>query len=209
VPGAAPKLQHVSSGLNAPFRERPGRDEPADWSWLGKPVVWTTLLVLIAAGLMAFLPSSVFDRLRGMLPAGPGASAAAPGPVSALPTAGPASSVVELVPTVPVVGGTATAMGAPAAVETPAAAVVTATVPAAAGLLAVKATGETWVEVQDARGQTLLSRKVAAGESLGLNGDVPLRVTIGNATNTQLTFRGRLVDLKANTEGNVARLQLN
>jgi cytoskeleton protein RodZ len=110
-----------------------------------------------------------------------------------------------------VVGGavTSTSLGVPAAVETPAAAAATAAVPAGAGLLGVKATGETWVEVQDARGQTLLSRKVAAGESLGLNGDVPLRVTIGNATNTQLTFRGRLVDLKANTEGNVARLQLN
>jgi cytoskeleton protein RodZ len=45
VPGAAPKLQHVSNGLNAPFRERPGRDEPADWRWLGRPVVWGTLLV--------------------------------------------------------------------------------------------------------------------------------------------------------------------
>mgnify|MGYP006367194383 CR=1 FL=1 len=52
VPGAAPKLQHVSNGLNAPFRERPGRDEPADWSWLGRPVVWGTLLVLIAAALL-------------------------------------------------------------------------------------------------------------------------------------------------------------
>jgi cytoskeleton protein RodZ len=209
VPGASPKLQHVSNGLNAPFRERPGRDEPADWSWLGKPVVWGTLLVLIAAVVLAFAPSRFLDRLKGALPSASGASSPAPGAV--LPPPGGASSVVEVVPTSPVVGGAAaaTSLGVPAAVETPAAAAATATVPAGAGLLGVKATGETWIEVQDARGQTLLSRKVAAGESLGLNGDVPLRVTIGNATHTQLTFRGQLVDLKANTEGNVARLQLN
>jgi cytoskeleton protein RodZ len=209
VPGAAPKLQHVSNGLNAPFRERPGRDEPADWRWLGRPVVWGTLLVLIAAGVLAFAPSRFLDRLKGVLPSSPGASSPASSPVSVLPPAGAASSVVEVLPTSSVVGGavTSTSLGVPAAVETPAAA--TATVAAGAGLLGVKATGETWVEVQDARGQTLLSRKVVAGESLGLNGDVPLRVTIGNATHTQLTFRGQLVDLKANTEGNVARLQLN
>jgi cytoskeleton protein RodZ len=208
VPGASPKLQHVSNGLNAPFRERPGRDEPADWSWLGRPVVWGTLLVLIAAGVLAFAPSGFLDRLKGALPSAPGASSPA---ASVLPPPGGASSVVEVLPASPVVGAavTSTSLGVPAAVETPAAAAATATVPAGAGLLGVKATGETWIEVQDARGQTLLSRKVAAGESLGLNGDVPLRVTIGNATHTQLTFRGQLVDLKSNTEGNVARLQLN
>ena len=211
VPGAAPKLQHVSNGLNAPFRERPGRDEPADMSWLGRPVVWGTLLVLIAAAVVAFAPSRFLERLKGALPSSPSASSPASGAVSVLPPAGAAPSVVEVVPTTPVVGGavTSTSLGAPAAVETPVAAAVAATMPAGAGLLGVKATGETWIEVQDARGQTLLSRKVAAGESLGLNGDVPLRVTIGNATHTQLTFRGQLVDLKANTEGNVARLQLN
>ena len=209
LPGAAPKLQHVSNGLNAPFRERPGRDEPADWSWLGRPVVWGTLLVLIAAGVLAFAPSRFLYRVKAVLPSAPGASS--PAPVSVLPPAGAAPSVVEVVPTLPVVGGvvTSTSLGVPAAVETPAVAAPASTVLAGAGLLGVKATGETWVEVQDTRGQTLLSRKVAAGESLGLNGDVPLRVTVGNAINTQLTFRGQLVDMKANTEGNVARLQLN
>jgi cytoskeleton protein RodZ len=208
VPGAAPKLQHVSNGLNAPFRERPGRDEPADWSWLGRHVVWGTLLVLIAAGVLAFAPSRFLDQLKSALPSGSGASSPASSS-SVLPPVGGASSVIEVVPTSPVVGGTSTSLGAPVAVETPAVAAATATVPAGTGLLGVKATGETWIEVQDKRGQTLLSRKVAAGESLGLNGDVPLRVTIGNAANTQLTFRGQMVDLKANTEGNVARLQLN
>jgi cytoskeleton protein RodZ len=211
VPGASPKLQHVSNGLNAPFRERPGRDEPADWSWLGRPVVWGTLLVLIAAGVLAFVPGRILDRLRGLAPVSPGASAAASSAVSVLPPPATGPGVVEVVPTVPLSVGavTATSLGTPAAVETPATATPAVTLPAGSALLGLKAIGETWVEVQDARGQTLLSRKVAQGESLGLDGAVPLRLTIGNASATQVTFRGQLVDLKANTEGNVARLQLN
>jgi cytoskeleton protein RodZ len=211
VPGAAPKLQHVSNGLNAPFRERPGRDDPADWSWLRRPVFWGTLLVLIAAGVLAFVPGRYLDRLRGLAPAAPSASAATSSPVSLLPPATPGASVVEVLPTVPLAGGaiTSTSLGAPAAVETPVTATPAIALPAGSALLGLKAMGETWVEVQDARGQTLLSRKVVQGESLGLNGDVPLRLTIGNAAGTQVTFRGQLVDLKANTEGNVARLQLN
>jgi cytoskeleton protein RodZ len=211
VPGAAPKLQHISNGLNAPFRERPGRDDPADWSWLGRPVVWGTLLVLIAAGVLAFLPGRYLDRLRGLAPVAPGASAAAPGAASTLPPTTSTSSVVEVLPSVPLAGvpATSTSLGAPAAVEAPVTATPNVTLPAGSALLGLKAVGETWVEVQDARGQTLLSRKVAQGESLGLDGEVPLRLTIGNASGTQVTFRGRPVDLKANTEGNVARLQLN
>jgi cytoskeleton protein RodZ len=212
VPGASPKLQHVSNGLNAPFRERPGRDEPADLSWLGRPIVWGTLLVLIAAAVLAFLPGRYLDRLRSLSPVAPSASAAASASVSGLPPATTAApTVVEVLPAVPLSGApvTSTSLGAPAAVETPALATPAVTLPAGSALLGLKAIGETWVEVQDARGTTLLSRKVAQGESLGLDGQVPLRLTVGNAAGTQITFRGQLVDLKANTEGNVARLQLN
>ena len=48
VLGDGPRLEQVGVGLNAPFRERPGREEPADWSWLRRPVVWGTLAVLVA-----------------------------------------------------------------------------------------------------------------------------------------------------------------
>ena len=47
------------------------------------------------------------------------------------------------------------------------------------------------------------------GESAGIDGDLPLRVTIGNASGMQVTFRGQPVDMSANTLGNVARIQLN
>jgi cytoskeleton protein RodZ len=216
--GSSPKLAHVSTGLNAPFRERPGQDEPADWSWMGRPVVWGTLLVLIAAALVAWMPQKVFEQLRGMvLPsAAPGAASApaASAPTSMAPAAPAASAVVDVLPVIPAPAplpadaATATSLGAPESVETPAAASAV-NVPVGSALLAVKVSGESWIEVQDARGQTLVSRRVTSGEALGLDGAVPLRVTVGNASATQLTFRGQPVDLTTNTVANVARLQLN
>ena len=53
---ASPRLEQVGIGLNAPFRERPGREEPADWTWARKPVVWGTLMVLAAAAALAKRP---------------------------------------------------------------------------------------------------------------------------------------------------------
>ncbi|MED5619241.1 helix-turn-helix domain-containing protein [Ideonella sp. BN130291] len=73
--------------------------------------------------------------------------------------------------------------------------------------LTVKATsGPSWLEVQDATGKVLISRTVQTGESVSLAGPVPLRVKIGNAAVTQLSFRGQPVPLS--TRDNVARLEL-
>ena len=75
-------------------------------------------------------------------------------------------------------------------------------------MLALRTSADSWIDVQDGRGQSLLSRNVQPGETVGLDGALPLRVTIGNAAATQLTFRGQAVDLSASTRDNVARLQL-
>lgn len=65
-----------------------------------------------------------------------------------------------------------------------------------------------WVEVVDARSKVLIGRTLAAGEAVGLDGVLPLRVKIGNAKATELSFRGRPVDLEAVARDNVARLEL-
>lgn len=198
---ASPKLEHVGMGLNAPFRERPGRSEPTDWNWLGKPVVWGTLLVLAAALLLAFLPErwlAGVTRVR------------APEGMASAPVA---SEVIDLgasapEPSASAASGVAEAASAPAsaAAATPAEAPTPAAPPPT---LALRAAAESWIEVQDMRGQTLLSRSLTAGETVAVDGTPPLRVTIGNAPATQLSFRGAPVDLTRHTRDNVARLQLN
>jgi len=74
--------------------------------------------------------------------------------------------------------------------------------------LVVKATASSWVEVSDAQGHSLLSRTVQAGESVPLDGVMPLRVKIGNVKVTSLSLRGEAVDLTPWTRDNVARLEL-
>ena len=65
-----------------------------------------------------------------------------------------------------------------------------------------------WCEVRDARGTVLLSRIVQAGETVGLDGALPIKLTIGNAAATQLSVRGKPVELAASTRDNVARLEV-
>lgn len=85
----------------------------------------------------------------------------------------------------------------------------TAQAPAGASLLRVRATGDTWVEVVDGQGQTLLSRLLRNGEQVDLNGTAPLKLRVGNVSGTELVFRGKPVDLAGRARDNVARLELN
>jgi cytoskeleton protein RodZ len=75
-------------------------------------------------------------------------------------------------------------------------------------LVQLRADEASWVEVRDGRGQLLLSRTVQAGESVGFDGPLPIRMTIGNAPATRVSFRGKPVDLAASTRDSVARLEL-
>lgn len=79
---------------------------------------------------------------------------------------------------------------------------------AATGLLQLRTTGASWVEVTDARGQSLLARLLQPGEAVGVDGVTPLKVRIGNASGTELSFRGQPLALTSYTRDNVARLDL-
>jgi len=76
------------------------------------------------------------------------------------------------------------------------------------GLIELKVSGESWIEVLDASGAVLLQRKLDPGEFVGLDGTPPFRLKIGNAAVTRLSYRGQPVDLAAATRDNVARLEL-
>jgi cytoskeleton protein RodZ len=202
-------LDHVASGLNAPFRERPGRHEPRDWSLLGMPVVWGTALLLIAAVGVYLLPPGLLMHERAVEPSAPAASQ--PVSSSALPLPEPASAAA---PTTPVPAPQAPASVAASSEQSvasaaPVAAVSLAQPPAAAAAapLQLRTTAESWVQVTDAHGKVLLARTLQAGESLGLDGALPLRVRIGNASATQVSFRGEPVRLAA-ARDNTAKIEL-
>jgi cytoskeleton protein RodZ len=184
-----PGLDHINQGLNTPFRERPAGVLSRDWSVLARPVVWAPTLLVLAAAALYFSPADWFGAGRASVPV---ETAVAPAPV--VPASAVPATVVE------------TVYSAPAQPEAPSdSASAVATV---SGLLQLRTTAQSWVEVLDARGQMLLSRVILPGETVGLDGALPLRVKIGNSAGTQVVFRGEPVELTPFSRENVARLEL-
>jgi cytoskeleton protein RodZ len=208
--GDMPRLAQVGGGINTPFRAARGSRDPADFTFHRRPVFWATLLVLAGALALAFLPEAWMPWRFAGAGSAPARAPAASAVSSVVATAAlPAASTpaVAAPPSLPA----ASSAAAPVLIETVHSAPppsLAGSASATAGVLAVRTTAESWVEVQDARGQSLLSRTVQPGETVGLDGALPLRLTIGNAAVTQLTFRGQPVDLTPSTRDNIARLQL-
>ncbi len=206
VPGH--RLEQVAEGINAPFRERPGMTQGSDWSGIGSPAVWAPLLVLLLAAIVYFLPPGTVNWPGGN-PASAPAAAAVNGAASAVaaapaPASAPAAAEAVVVETV----HSAPAAPESSASEAPPATPAAAPEPALAGVLQLRASAESWIEVTDARGATLLSRLLQPGETVGVDGAVPMRLTVGNAAATEVTFRGQPVVLTGTTRDNVARMEL-
>ena len=204
-PAGGYRLEQVGEGLNAPFRERPGMLVQRDgagfaFGW----VFWLTTLILVAAAIVYFLPPAWLDRLgwRGLVAAPESASSAnSPGSATSAPVpVAPALPVTDATPVPVVPASSATEGDAPGGAAGEDAA-------GPDGAIQLRASAPSWIEVTDARGRSLLSRLVQPGEALGLDGEAPFRVRIGNAAGTQLSFRGQPVELVA-THDNVASVEL-
>jgi len=84
-----------------------------------------------------------------------------------------------------------------------------AAVPTASGAaLGFTFSGESWVEVVDAGGKTVLSRRFKAGDAEEVFGRAPFIVVIGNAKSTRMAFNGREFELEPYTRGAVARVSV-
>ena len=201
-------LADVAGGLNAPYRERPGRAEPSAMGPLRHPLSWAALLVLLAAALVLLLPSSWWSSLlREVSTTSPAVAVPASAATVEVPVAPAAASAVADAVGVAAPAASAAVEVVHAVSADPAAASAAAAAPLS-GVAVLRASEASWVEVVDAGGQVLLQRVLQPGESVGLDGRLPFRLKIGNAVATQLQFRGQPVDLGASTRDNVARLEL-
>lgn len=101
------------------------------------------------------------------------------------------------------------ALSASPALSTPSVSSPTlATMPLPAGLdaqsvpadsvIVFAASGESWVEVKDAKGRVIWQRTLQSGDKAGVRstlGTLPFKVTIGRANQTQVSVRGQVFDL--------------
>lgn len=137
-------------------------------------------------------------------------AASTPAPASAPATSAPAAAAVPA-------PASTTTPAAPAAATVPAAnapadgAAATSAATAAqtpGGVLVMKANAQSWVQVKDSSGRVVLQKTLAAGESIGAEGALPLSVIIGNASGTEVRVRGELLEVAKTTRDNVARFEV-
>lgn len=230
-PPTGHRLEQVGEGLNTPFRERPGALVQRDWSQVAtNPMFWIVGLVLVAAAVVYLLPNSVTalatTRTRPAAPPAahpavepgmpPDAADAASSSAAPSEPVSPGSEGASNATASPSPGQAAASASPPLALarsidSTPGAASAPAAVRAGelpAGILQFRSTAPSWVEVTDGNGKPVIARLLHAGEAIGVDGAVPLKVRIGNAAGTQVVFRDQPMELKAYTRDNVARLEL-
>ena len=216
------RLEHVSRGLQTPYREGSGAHFGGSGGRGGfegfRPVHGVALALLALALLLWLLPplSTLLPSLglssRSELAAevAAGSEAAASSTVVVETVHGvPAEQVTTPVPpaasAVPVMPVTVAASAPPAAPSAP------APVPAAAtpaGTVVLKTSAASWIEVRDAGNAVLLSRTLQPGETVGLDGAMPMRVRVGVASALELSLRGEPVDLKPYTRDTSATVVL-
>ncbi len=199
-------LEQVSQGLNMPFRERPGRLVPKEWANVTGPALWLAAAIVLLTLAIYALPASWLPFSTAAISR---ASRSVPEPVGA--DLAPLSAVVMPSPAPAAVRAVAAASLASAASSTDAAPVTKSnlvTDVAVSGVLQFRANLPSWVEVVDARGQSLISRLLQPGENVGVDGSLPMQVKIGNPAATQVVFRGQPLELSSRTRDNVARFEL-
>lgn len=187
---------------------------------LPRPVVYLSALLVVGALVVALMPSL---RIGGEPPAAQAPegliSRTVPHQASNETTAAPAAPAVPattavVVTAVPAatsaVTDTVAAPAAQAAASAPAASAAdTPVAPAAAGAVAVFTTrGSTWVQVVDAAGLVHVRKTMDGGETVSINGSLPLSVVIGRANAIDVVVRGKPFNVQAVAKDNVARFQI-
>lgn len=224
--------------INATFKERSfkatgtslGRENGS------RKVAIIVLLLLAAAAAVYFLPKhegdaeepqagasdaaalvqpagTVSEPVAAQEPVAPAATTPADVPAASAPASASASAPATSAPA-------AAAVPAPASTTTPAAPAANAPADGAAatsaataaqtpgGVLVMKANAQSWVQVKDSSGRVVLQKTLAAGESIGAEGALPLSVIVGNASGTEVRVRGELLEVAKTTRDNVARFEV-
>lgn len=76
------------------------------------------------------------------------------------------------------------------------------------GRIEVRCERESWIEIKDAAGRTLLSQLNAAGCEMTVEGKPPFALVIGNAQHVRLAYNARPIDLMPYVKVEVARFTL-
>ena len=222
-----PRLSHPQQSINTPFRASGDGPGPGLAKQLANPLVLAVAALLVGATALLLLPDlsqSIKNSFSGGSSAATDAGMAptpAPTPTGSVPGTADAQAVgTQVSSSVSTEAASVDSnLSVPAPTQKPSAGstnlvistslgIASGTQAPAENLLVFKAVGETWVEVQDARGKVTLQRTLQAGESVGTDGAPPLRVTVGRADQTQIILRGQAYVPSAKVRDNVVKFEV-
>ncbi len=222
-------LNQAEKGMNVSFRTRSDGPAPSALSSLNRPVVLGVLALLLAAIVLILFPDFASRSASINSPAptstqisNTGVSMGSPANVPSVPVEKANEAATNVVsassttnpvttPTLAVTPSLSTpSVSSPTLTVTPVA--VNAIVVPADSVVVFAATGESWVEVKDARGQIILQRTLQNGDKTGAGpalGKLPFSVIVGRSHLTQVSVRGQSFDLApVSSKDAVARFQV-
>jgi cytoskeleton protein RodZ len=168
------------------------------------PVVTSPVLVA-AAPAAATMTEAPVDGTKSLPASMPVATTVSNTAIAAIPTSPPASTPAA--PAAASNAATKPAATSKSSADVPALSPAkTITAPAGSSTLGFTFSGESWVEVTDAGGKILVSKRFKAGDAEEVFGRGPLSVVIGNAQATRMASNGREFDLVPHTRVSVARV---
>lgn len=176
---------------------------------------WAIPLVLIAIVAIAALYE--FSRPPSPAPVAttPPAAPAPPPAAEPSPSSSPApqaNAQPEGPPPAPAAGTTTTSLPNPVgavAPATPSPAGASLPAPGAPNQLSLRFLGTSWIEVRDRSGNIVLSMTGNDGTSREIAIASPGEITVGNVAAVEASWRGRRLDLAAQSKQNVARVRLD
>ncbi|HSU45022.1 MAG TPA: RodZ domain-containing protein [Casimicrobiaceae bacterium] len=226
APDAAPALERPALAAS----RRPMGEIPVERITRSSAARWLVplLVILVIAAVAYFeltrssfhlpaLLSSLAQRDTDSAPGVPG-TPAAPATKLPNPAAAPGAPAPSTAAGTPADATSATANSAikvlptPSAGDSPAAAATPPPASAGAGPaetpLVLTFKGTSWAEVKDAKGRVVLQMTGGAGMTQTISGVPPLELSLGNARDVDVTFRGQSLDLAPYTRGNIAHVSL-
>lgn len=215
LPGALrPGLADADRPLSGSFRSGAPRSRSTTGGTPSRALLIAVALLLAGAAALVWLPSGAFERIGQWVGGFASRASLSTRDAVSQPAADvPAGTVIEPVP------AQAPSEPAPVAAAPPAAAAVVGASPVSAAVDTPAAGGkdalvfvvraQSWITVTDAAGKSLLRRTVMPGETVPLNGALPLSVVVGRASGVDVQVRGKPFDLTPLARsGGVARFEV-
>lgn len=211
--GVTPALGDSGMAINTPFKPSGGMSaNPV--GWLSRPAVLAAMVLVMGALLLVFLPD--MTPLAEPVVNAPVADASpsessAPGEIAAVPATARESSEVPAASNDVALSTALAPVSVAAAVPVPATTQPTAVVSDAvntAQVLAIRATGESWVQVTDGTGTVVIQRMLQTGDTVDFSAAPPYAVVVGRVDNAEVRVRGRTFDATPFARNGVARFEV-